>query len=149
MLIRMRSDTNWNASLSLKSKKRQALSQSGRPRVGPKVWANQHLPCAYRHSKSAKQPSWVPGPRLSFVPIQTPFLRIFQPGIAPRRILIRILKINHFFLDIQVFKVIIILQINVPKRLAYPQFLCYLIIHFIFMQAGIFLTLTNNQSQNY
>ena len=149
MLIRMRSDTNWNASLSLKSQKRQALSQSGGPRVGPKVWAYQHLPCAYQHSQSAEQPSWVPGPHLSFGPIQTPFLRIFEPGIAPKRILICILKINPFFLDVQVFKVIIILQINIPKRLDYPQFLCYLIIHFILMQASLFLTLTNNQSQNY
>ena len=33
--------------------------------------------------------------------------------------------------------------------LDYPQFLCYLIINFIIMQASLFLTLINNQSQNY
>jgi len=45
----------------------------------------------------------------SFGPIWTPFLRIFESRIAPRCILICIIIINHFFLDIQAFKVIIIL----------------------------------------
>jgi len=45
--------------------------------------------------------------------------------------------------------VIIILHINTPKSLGYPQFRYYLIIHFIPMQASLFLTLSNNQSQNY
>ena len=50
---------------------------------------------------------------------------------------------------IQVSSTMIILYINTPQNLDYPQFYCYLIILFIPMQASPFLTLTNNQSQNY
>ena len=35
------------------------------------------------------------------------------------------------------------------KSVDYPQFYCYPIIPFIPMHASLFLTLTNNQSQNY
>ena len=138
----MRPNTNRNASLSLKSEKRQALTQSGCSQARPSIWAN----C---HSKSADRPSWVPGPRLSFGSIWNPFLGISEPKIAPKCVFDSYSKNQSLFLDIQVFKVIIILQINILKRLDYPQPLYYLIIHFIPMQAGLFLVLTNNQSQNY
>ena len=61
----MRSNTNWN---------------------GPKVWANRHLGSVDPHSKSAEWLSWVPGPHLSFGPIWTHFMRIFELGIAPRSV---------------------------------------------------------------
>ena len=84
-----------------------------------------------------------------FWPNLDSFFEVFQPGVVLRCIFNPYSKNQSLFLDIQVFKVIIILQINIPKGLDYPQLLCYLIIHFIPMQASLFFTLTNNQSQNY
>ena len=51
-----------------------------------KLWANQNLGSADRHLSCVEWPSWMPSPCLSFGPIWTPFLRIFETGIVPRRI---------------------------------------------------------------
>ena len=71
--------------------------------------------------------------------------RIFELGIVLRRIF------NPFsrYLGLQSDNCLIDKYSQKKKKDLIIHNLCYLIIHFIPMQAGLFLTISNNQSQNY
>ena len=107
----------------------------------PRIYANQHL-------ESVKWLSWVPDLRLSFGPFWTLVLRFFEPRLALRCVFNPYSRLNSFSNNSSLFSNNYLVD-KYSKSLDYPQFCCYLIILFIHMHASLFLTLTNNESQNY